>query len=154
MSRHTDDNKREIEERVISGCRDFVVNVELFRTVLAQKLTIATRDIECLGILYHKGVATPSELAKHTGLSSGATTAMLIRLEKVGLIKRTLNPKDRRSVHIELVEKKQQHIRNFFAPLNRAERELITSYSAHELELILRFINTLATTWENERKNL
>jgi DNA-binding MarR family transcriptional regulator len=152
---HTpENNKRELEKQVIAGTREFVINVELFRYTLAQKLGIALSDIECLGILYHKKITTPSELAKHTRLSSGATTAMLIRLEKAGLITRSVNPKDHRSVHITLVEEKQKHIRSLFTPINYAEREFMATYSANELGILSRFINDLAVLWEDTRKGL
>lgn len=154
MNHHVEDNRRESEEKLVLAAREFVINVELFRAVIARKLNMALSDVECLGILYHKEVTTPSELVEHTGLSSGATTAMLIRLEKAGLIKRSADLKDRRRVHIELVEEEQERIRNLFAPVNHAERALIANYSDSELKLLLSFINNLATTWGGKRKDL
>ena len=40
--------------------------------------------MECRGLLFRNRLASPTELARHTGLSSSATTAMLDRLERAG----------------------------------------------------------------------
>jgi len=72
----------------------------LFRHIVGEMLGVNATDMECLGVILFKGLTTPSELAQYTGLSSGATTAMLDRLEKSELIARHPNPKDRRSTHI------------------------------------------------------
>ena len=71
----------------------------LFRNMVSERLGVNVTDMECLGLLYNKDLATPSELARYTGLGSGATTAMLDRLEKSGLIERRPNPDDRRGTH-------------------------------------------------------
>ena len=63
----------------------------LFRHAIGEKLGVGVTDMECLGLIFLKGLATPSELALYTGLTSGSTTAMLDRLEKRNLIKRQPN---------------------------------------------------------------
>src|SRR5712691_10514411 len=100
----TERNKDDLKQQVILGTREYGIGSVLFRHVIGEILGVNVTDMECLGVLFFKGLATPSELAKHTGLSSGATTAMLDRLEKSGLIERRPNPQDRRGTLITIVK--------------------------------------------------
>src|SRR5689334_6390488 len=93
-------SKAELHKRVILASRENGIGEVLFRHVVGERLGVNVTDMECLGLLFHKGIATPSELARYTGLSSGATTAMLDRLERGGLIQRKPNPDDRRGTLI------------------------------------------------------
>jgi DNA-binding MarR family transcriptional regulator len=64
-----------------------------------------------LGHLKRSGppyTSTPGKLAQLQGLSSGAMTNRLDRLEKAGLIRRRPDPNDRRSLHVELTDKGQE----------------------------------------------
>ena len=87
-------------EQVIAGAREFSFGTILFHHAVAGRLGVNVTDVECLSLVVYRGVASPSELASHTGLSSGATTAMLDRLERSGLIERRRSPNDRRGTHV------------------------------------------------------
>ena len=96
----TKSTKTDLKKRALMAVRDYGVNLTLFRNAMSEWAGLNVTDMECLRLLFHKGIATPSELARHTGLTSGATTAMLDRLEKAGLIERRPNPDDRRGTLI------------------------------------------------------
>jgi DNA-binding MarR family transcriptional regulator len=49
--------------------------------------------------------STPGKLAEKQDLSSGAMTNRLDRLEEAGLVRRRPDPKDRRSLQVELTDK-------------------------------------------------
>ena len=148
--RNTDD----LKQQVILGTREYGIGSVLFRHVIGEMLGVNATDMECLGVIFFKGVATPSELAQHTGLSSGATTAMLDRLEKSGLIARRPNPQDRRSTHIVLVRETAEKLAPWFASLRSAQDQLISRYSESELELLADFFTRSVMMWEEERKKL
>jgi DNA-binding MarR family transcriptional regulator len=75
--------------------------------------TLADHDLsyEEWGLLGHLKLAgapytsTPGKLAEKQGLSSGAMTNRLDRLEQAGLIRRRPDPDDRRSLQVELTAK-------------------------------------------------
>ena len=90
----------DLKKRALMAVRDYGVNLAQFRNAVNEWAGLNATDMECLRFLFQKGVSTPSELARHTGLTSGATTAMLDRLEKAGLIERKPNPDDRRGTLI------------------------------------------------------
>ena len=80
--------KTDLKKRALMAVRDYGVNLTQFRNSMSERAGLNVSDMECLRLLFQKGIATPSELARHTGLTSGATTAMLDRLEKAGFIER------------------------------------------------------------------
>jgi DNA-binding MarR family transcriptional regulator len=113
-----------------------------------------TTDMECLRLLFLKGIATPSELARRTGLTSGATTAMLDRLQEAGLIERRPNPDDRRGTLITPAKSAVERVASWFESARRAQDELISSYSAGELEIISDAFERFARLWDEEREKL
>jgi DNA-binding MarR family transcriptional regulator len=150
----TQSQQDDLKQQVILGAREYGIGSVLFRHVLGDMLGLNATDMECLGVIFFKGVATPSELARYTGLSSGATTAMLDRLEKSELIARRPNPKDRRSIHIVLVQETAEKLAPWFAELRAAQEKIVASYAEPELELLADFFTRSVRMWEEERVKL
>ncbi len=146
--------KADLIERVILGARGYGISSVLFRNKIGEKIGVNVTDMECLGLLFHKGVATPSELSKHTGLSSGATTAMLDRLENSGLIERRPNPDDRRGSLIVLKKSGTDKVAPYFSSARRAQNELVAGYSEHELQILADFFEKATAMWDEERRKL
>ena len=144
----------DLKQRVFWGAREYGAYMVLYRNEVGERLGVNVTDMECLTLLNSKGLSTPSELARHTGLSSGATTAMLDRLEKSGLIERRPNPEDRRGTLIVLQKAGMLKIAHWYAPVRDAEVELISSYSEKELVTLADFLEKLARVWDEERKKL
>lgn len=88
----TNSTKSDLKKRALLAVREYGVNLALFRNAMSEWAGLNVTDMECFRLLFQKGTATPSELARFTGITSGATTAMLDRLEKAGLIERCPNP--------------------------------------------------------------
>jgi DNA-binding MarR family transcriptional regulator len=146
--------KRNLREQVVRGAREFNISTLLFRNLVAERLGVNVTDMECLGLLLFKDLATPSELARHTGLSSGATTAMLDRLERSGLIERRPNPKDRRGTLIVLRKSGVDRVGPWFASVRKAQDELLSDYSEKELEALSDFFVRSSNMWDRERRKL
>lgn len=146
--------KDELKQQVIIGAREYGIGSVLFRHMVGEKLGVNVTDMECLGVIFLKGLATPSELGRYAGLSSGATTAMLDRLEKTGLIERRPNPNDRRSTLIAIVQARAAQIAPLFASLREAQDNILSSYSEAELEVLADFFRRSVVMWEEEREKL
>jgi len=80
-----DPKKIDLMIRTNMAAREYGIQMTLYRNIIFEKLGVNVADMECLGYLLSKRISTPTELAKYTGLSSGATTAMLDRLERGGV---------------------------------------------------------------------
>jgi len=147
-------DKKELEKQVILGAREYGISTVLFRHAVGERLGLNVTDLECLGVLIFKGIATPTELSQYTGLSSGATTAMLDRMEKSGLIERKPNPNDRRGTNISIVQEAAMKVGPLFATLREAQNEQMASYSESELELLADFFKRSVEMWEKGRQEL
>lgn len=147
-------SKTELKKRAFMAVRDYGVNLRLFQNAVDEKAGLNTTDTECLRLLFQKGTATPTEIAKHTGLTSGATTAMLDRLENAKLIERKSNPADRRGTLITPAKSAAEKVAAWFQPARNALDELIASYSAEELEIISGIFERFAKLWDDERGKL
>ena len=146
--------KQELKKRALMAVRDYGVNLTQFRNAMSEWAGLNATDMECLRLLFQKGVATPSELARYTGLTSGATTAMLDRLEKADLIERRPNPDDRRGTLIAPEKSSSAKMASWFGSARNAQDELISSYSESELEIIVDVFERFAKLWDQEREKL
>ena len=149
-----DPNKIDLMIRTNMAAREYSIQMTLYRNMIFEKLGINGTDMECLGFLLTKRISTPTELAKYTGISSGATTAMLDRLEKGEFIERRPNPDDRRGTLILLAKSGADRVAPWYAPVGKAQEQLISNYSEDELQLISGFFESYAIIWEQERKKL
>lgn len=144
----------DLKKRALMAVRDYGVHLTLFRNAMNEWAGLNATDMECLRLLFQKGIATPSELARHTGLTSGATTAMLDRLERAQLIERRPNPSDRRGTLIVPAESAAEKAASWFASARQAQDELISSYSDSELEIISDVFERFTRLWDQEREKL
>jgi DNA-binding MarR family transcriptional regulator len=147
-------DKKVLIRQALGAVRDYNFSNVLFRNTIVEKLGVNITDWECLGLLLQKGVSTPTELSLHTGLTSGATTAMLDRLERSGIIERRRNPEDRRGTLIVIVKEKADGLAALFESARRAQDQLLSSYTATELEFLSDFISKLAKVLDQERRKM
>ena len=147
-------NKAAWKKRVILGARQDGIQAVLFRHVVGGRLGLNVTDMECMGLLFHRGLASPSELAAVTGLTSGATTAMLDRLEKSGMIERRPNPQDRRGTLIVLLKSGARRVSPWFKSVRKAQDQLVSSYSEKELQLLAGFFEKSAAMWQEQRRHV
>ena len=150
----TKSRKKDLVKQVNMGAREYGISTVLFRHVVGETLGVNVTDMECLALIFFKGLATPSELARYTGLTSGATTAMLDRLERARLIERRPNPEDRRGTLIVLTNERTEELDSIFAASRKAIDKLTSSYSESELKIIADYFSRLVMVWEEERERL
>src|SRR6267378_4397225 len=111
----------------------------LFGQTVASRVGISSSDLECLDFLNLEGRVTAGRLAEVTGLTTGAITGVVDRLEKAGLVRRERDDNDRRKVFIATVEEKAAEIGRFYEHMQRAMLKVWDTYSDAELRLLLRF---------------
>ena len=144
----------DLKRRALAAVRDYGIHLTLFRNAVSEWAGLNTTDMECLRLLFLKGTATPTELARQTGLTSGATTAMLDRLEKAGLLERHPNPDDRRGTLITPAKSAAARAASWFESARNAQDELLSSYSESELEIIADVFERFVKLWDQEREKL
>lgn len=146
--------KEELVEQLITNAANYGISIVLFRHMVGEVLGVNVTDMACLSLILLKGIATPSELARYTGLTSGATTVMLDRLERAQLIERRPNPQDRRGRLIVLTSERNDEIGAMYAAGRAAIMKKISSYSESELELLADYFGTQVRIWDEERQKL
>jgi len=144
----------DLKKRALMAVRDYGVNLTQFQRAMTAWAGLNATDMECLRLLFQKGIASPSELARHTGLTSGATTAMLDRLEKAALIERQPNPNDRRGTLIAPAKSSSEKVASWFESAREAQAKLISSYSEIELEIISDVFERFVKLWDREREKI
>lgn len=118
----------------------------IFGQTVANKVGMSSSDLECLDFLNIEKRVTAGRLAELTGLTTGAITGMVDRLEKAGFVRRERDDNDRRKVFIAIVPENIAKIGRYYEPLQRAVQRDWESYSDAELKLLLRFMTQGYTT--------
>jgi len=109
--------------------------------IVANRFGLNTTDLECLDLIYLRGQASAGELAKATGLTSGAVTALIDRLAKAGYVERVPDSNDRRKVLVRLRPENIEPIKAVYEPMQARMFELWSGYNARELEVIADFLS-------------
>jgi DNA-binding MarR family transcriptional regulator len=122
--------------------RELATAVVTFHEMVARRMGMSAAERKCAGILCEAGVATPRQLAEATGLTTGAITGIVDRLERAGYAERRPNPADRRSilVHARRSEELVETTGRIFASLSAAMDRLDARYSDSERALIHRHL--------------
>jgi len=111
-------------------------------------------DIKCLDFLMEVRISTAGKLAEITGLTTGAITAVIDRLEKTGFIKRETDINDRRKTIVKLIGNHTVHLRPTRNLFKYKIPKILSSYTAKEIELITEWNTKLATTFHEEIEKL
>lgn len=103
-------------------------------------LGINRTDARCLDILGFAGRMTAGDLAGRSGLSTGAITTVLDRLEGKGYVRRIRDEVDRRKVLVEITEEGEARTWDVYRRVVESGRELLSRYTDEELVMIRDFM--------------
>lgn len=111
----------------------------LFSQAVAERVGITQSDLECLDIVVLNERVTAGELARATGLTTGAITGVIDRLERAGFVRRERDTADRRKVFVRAVPAKVREVEAWYRPLEQAWFHELEGYSEDELRLLVDF---------------
>jgi DNA-binding MarR family transcriptional regulator len=132
--------KQEDIIQAISGkLREMSTETVMFHQAVADELGLHITDHKCLDLVYRFGPMPAGRLAELTGLTTGAVTGVVDRLEKAGYAKRVDDPDDRRRIIIAPTRNKrlEKKLETIFNPLAERMNKLLSSYSEKELAFLL-----------------
>jgi DNA-binding MarR family transcriptional regulator len=125
--------------------RDYSDASILMHEAIARRAGLSGTDHKYLGIIVDRGRMSAGELANASGLTTGAVTGLIDRLEREGLVKRELDKQDRRKIHIVPVEANvKKRIHPLFKRLQQKTNALVESFSEKEIAILERYF-TAAT---------
>ncbi len=122
----------------------------LFHQAVAERLGLGPADHKCLDLLVQRGTMTGSQLAAVTGLTSGAITGVVNRLERAGYVRRQPDPDDGRKQVLTPVPERIEEIQEIFRAIRPAADDLLVGFDTEQLVAIAEFL-TRATEFAHER---
>ncbi len=136
--------------RLLGGLRAFGANYAEFTRRFAKYLGLHSTDAAALvEILYAEDSGaplSPARLAERISLSSGATNAVLNRLENAGHVVRSREHADRRIVTLHSSVDIQGPAIAFFTPLSQHLDAMLIRYSSEQLDQFEAFLDQLRTS--------
>jgi DNA-binding MarR family transcriptional regulator len=147
-------DKAELVAELADLMRQISTATILFHQAVADRLALNVTDHKCAGILAESGPITAGELATRTGLTTGAITGVIDRLEKAGFVRRARDAGDRRRVIVEPDLKQiKRKIDPLFESMGREAALLYSGYSVRELALLRDFaVRSLQIAGQETRK--
>jgi len=115
----------------------------IFSQAVSERIGVNSTDLECLDFILTRGPLTAGELATATGLTTGAITGVIDRLEAAGFARRERDTEDRRKVLVRIVPAAIKRLAPLFAPMERHAMAALEGYSDKELAFLLEFLNRL-----------
>lgn len=121
----------------------------LHSQMVAERLGVNSTDLECLDLIVMRGPLTAGDLARATGLTTGAITGVIDRLARAGFAAREPDPTDRRKVLVRTLPTVEKSIAPLFQPMAEATAAALATYDDEQLAFALAFmtrINEAATS--------
>lgn len=112
----------------------------LLNHAVADAIGIHQTDHECLDLLDWAEPLTAGEIASHLGLSSGAVTGLIDRLENDGWVERRRDPADRRRVYVHLLHDRGAELWPLYQPLAGEIDGYRDALGDAELAEVVRFL--------------
>ena len=121
-----------------------------FNEGLAKKLKLSRTDMRCLDLIGRLGPMTAGRLAEESGLTTGAVTFILDRLEGAGMVTRRRDTEDRRRVWVEVVPEAQQRLQRLQQPVAEEMRQVAQRFKADELAVVRDFMRQAKEVFQHQ----
>jgi DNA-binding MarR family transcriptional regulator len=120
----------------VSGNQD-----KAFDNLAAERLGVNETDLHCLNIIENSGGLTAGALAAESGLTGGAVTGVVDRLERAGFARRVPDPADRRRIRVEVTAAFYKRAERIWGPMAADwHSTLVRRFTTEELERITYFL--------------
>lgn len=149
-------SRSELLDSLEKGFREVSTTGVMLHEAVADQLGLYITDHKCVGMLCEFGPLSAGELAALTGLTTGAITGVLNRLEGAGYARRVRNPEDRRNIRVEgrNLARFNERMGQLLGPLREKMRILSSRYSSEQLALVLEFMNASVAISREETKRI
>ena len=132
--------KSELVREIVGAIQDEQTQQTFLSNAIADRLGLTSSELEVMGTLVVRGPLSAGDLAKRTGLTSGAVTRLIDRLVERGSVRRLADADDRRRVLIEATPSALKVCEPFYGPIEAEGTALLESRTEKELEVILEYL--------------
>jgi DNA-binding MarR family transcriptional regulator len=136
--------KNKLIDELISEFRAAGNQDNAFDNLAAERLGVNRTDLHSLNTIENAGGLTAGELARETGLTNGAVTGVIDRVERAGYARRVPDPADRRRVKVEVTPKFYARADKLWRPLKADWESTLSRFTAEDLRRVIDFLR--ATT--------
>jgi DNA-binding MarR family transcriptional regulator len=117
---------------------------------VAKNLKLSRTDVRCLDLIGRLGPLTAGRLAEESGLTTGAVTFILDRLEEASMVIRRRDTEDRRRVWVEIVPQAQERLADLQRPVADEMRQVAQHFKADELEVVRDFMRQAKEVFQRQ----
>jgi DNA-binding MarR family transcriptional regulator len=121
-----------------------------FQEGLAKRLKLSRTDMRCLDLIGRLGPMTAGRLAEESGLTTGAVTFILDRLEQAGMVTRRRDTEDRRRIWVEIVPDARDRLEDLQQPVAEEMRQVAQRFKADELEIVRDFMRQAKEVFQRQ----
>jgi DNA-binding MarR family transcriptional regulator len=128
----------------------------LFHAAIGERLGLGPTEAKCRMLLAESGAMTAGELAAKTGLTTGAITGVIDRLEASRWARRARDPRDRRRVIVEPIRnaRRERAVARLYGPLSDAVLAVTSKYDRRRLAFLRAFVEDACAILERETRRL
>jgi DNA-binding MarR family transcriptional regulator len=137
-------NRNELIGQVRAAMRRLTTEIDGLDECAAAHFGVNRTDLRVIDTLRSRGPLTASELARAVGLTSGGLSIALERLERLGYVRRSPHPEDRRSVLVDATEAVVPIEQEVFGRLGKRINQLLRGYSDEQLATIQHYLEGTA----------
>ena len=143
MARTSPPSKRKLVDEILREFRASGNQDDTFDSLAAERLGVSETDLRCLNIIENGAELSAGELAVQAGLTGGAVTGVLDRLERAGYARRVSDPADRRRVKVEVTPAFYRRAEEIWGPVAADWHSTLSkNFSLGDLERIMAFLRT------------
>jgi DNA-binding MarR family transcriptional regulator len=134
--------RRELMQRTRRVGRELGAHSTMFNAAIAERLKLSLSDLRAWDLVLLHGPLSHGKLARMIGLSGGAVTALVDRLERARAVKRDVDPNDRRRTMITAVSSlREGSQKEVFATLGARIDALLDQFTEQELAASSRLMH-------------
>jgi DNA-binding MarR family transcriptional regulator len=148
--------RKELLKRFSDLGRRMSTQTVFLHQAIAQSFGLNATDTKCVDlILSHPlGSVTAGQLSAMTGLTTGAITHILDRLEKRQIIERVRDTRDRRRIFIRVNPQSLEPLMPQYEAIGKAFTDLVDQYSDEELQLICDYMEKASAVANQQLVNI
>src|SRR5436190_8056256 len=138
------EQERKVPEDVLAKAgalgREISTMTVLVHSRIAEHMGLSGTDHKCLELAVQaQEPLTAGQIAQLSGLSTGAVTGVIDRLERAGYVRRVRDPHDRRKVLVEVTPQNSEKFAHLFEGALETVETVLSQFTPEERDLLERY---------------
>lgn len=144
----------DVGDRLIEVITNWVQQLIRMNALVAASSGLVSTDLHCLHLLYRGQPMTTGKLGEQVGLSAGAASRMIDRLESAGFVERVRDERDRRKVTVSVTASGLTRAGAAYGGLTARTGRDLEEFSGDEIAVLIRFVELSLRSVESEAGSL